>query len=87
MEAGKYVVGGNVTDTRKCAGNVDGDVLHAEEPWVIAAVGKEELEFETRVRVGEHAVLGLEDGADAFAKGNDIESHKEVVVHQSNDAL
>jgi hypothetical protein len=41
---------------------------------------EEELMFETQVRIGEHAVLRLEDGANAFAGCDDVESLEEIVV-------
>jgi len=84
---GVDVSGGRIDDARKGAGDVDGSVVHVKEPRVVAAMPEEELVFEAGVGVHEGTALGLEDGADALVRGDDVETRKEVVVHQSNDAL
>ena len=60
--------------------HIDRCVFCAQEAWVIAAVTKEELLFDAGVGVGECAALGLEDRAEAFARGDDVKPREEVVV-------
>ena len=43
--------------------------------------------FKSSVGTHEGTVLWLEDGANAFGRGDDVEPHEEVVVCQSNDML
>ena len=85
--AGRYLGSGGIDKTDKGAGYVDGNVLHVEEPGVIAAVPDEELLFDAGVRVGEDTALWLEDGSDTFVGRDNIEPCKEVVVCESNDAF
>jgi hypothetical protein len=85
--AGGDIGGGCINNACKSAGDFDGSVLHAKELRVVVAMPKEKLMFEAGVRVHEGTVLWLEDGVDALLRGYDVETHKEVVVCQSNDML
>ena len=58
-----------------------------EEPGVIAAMPDEELVLDACIWVGECTALWLEDGANAFVWGDNVELCEEVVVCQSNDML
>ena len=79
--------GGRVDKADKRGGNFDRSLLSLHELGVIAAVADEVLEFGPGVRVGEGAVLGLEDGADALVGHNHVEPCEEVIVCQRDDAL
>ena len=78
--AGGYLQGGGVDEADKGASDVDGDVLRAEEPGVIAAMPDKELLFDPGVLVRECAALWLEDGSDAFVGRDDVEACEEAVV-------
>ena len=58
-----------------------------EEPRVVAAMPNEELVFKSGVGVRGGTVLWLEDGVHALVRGDDVETGKEVVVRQGDDAL
>ena len=57
------------------------------ESRAIAAMTNEVLEFGPGIEICEGAALGLEDRADALVGRNHVESCKEVVVCQRDDAL
>ena len=83
--AGGDAGGGCIDDAGKSANDFDESVLHAKEPRVNAAMPEEELMVEVSVGVCEGTVMWLEDGAGALARGEDVDSHEEVVVCQHND--
>ena len=80
VEASKDVIQVGVSDTSEHLCGIDGGVLSTQEAWVIAAVAKEQLLFETGIRIGECEVLGLEEWVHAFVMCDDIETLEEVVV-------
>ena len=85
--AGRHLNGGGINEADESAGILDGNVFRAEEPGVIAAMTDKELMFDASIRVRKGAALWLEDGVDTFVRRHDVEPCKEVVIHQSNDAL
>ena len=85
--AGQYLGSGGINETDKGAGYVNGNVLSAEEPGVVAAMPDEELLFDAGVRVGEGTALWLEDGSDTLVGRDDVEPCEEVVVRESNDTF
>ena len=85
--AGWDLAQGGVNKADKCASKFSGNVFRTKEPGVVAAMPNEELMLDAGARVGEGTALWLEDGANAFVQGDNIEPHKEVVVSQSNDVL
>ena len=74
MEAGGYIIGADICDAGKYLGGINRGVFCMQEPGVIAAMTEEVLVFNAKVSIGEHASLWLEDGADAFVRGDDIET-------------
>jgi len=83
--AGWYLNRGGINEAGKGAGYVDGNILRAEEPRVVATVPDKELSFDAGVQVGEGTALWLEDGADALVGRDDIETCEVVAVRESND--
>ena len=86
-EAGWYFQGGGVDEADEGTRYVDGDVLRAEEPGVVATVPDEEFLLDSGVWFGERAALWLEDGSDAPVGRDDVEACEEAVVRESNDAF
>ena len=52
MVAGWYLDRGGVDEADEDAGDVDGDVLRAEESGIVASLSDEEFLFDASIRVG-----------------------------------
>lgn len=81
------LVGGGINEADKGVGDFDRSILYTWEPGVIVVMTDEVIEFDSHFGVGGGATLWLEDGADALLGRHHIETSKEVVVRQHNDAF
>ena len=87
MEAGGYIISADICEAGKYLGGINGGVFQVQEPGVIAAVAEEVLLFDAGVGIYKCALLWLDDGVDAFASCDDIESCEGGVVGQGSDML